>query len=100
MKDIINNLKKFDRSKIQILVAINFISSKNNDEECVMHSKSDKVKIMISDKSDEVLKELFESFLNRYQIGLETSIRSSDFIFNCVHLLYYKYHKINFKQGE
>ena len=24
----------------------------------------------------------------------------SDFIFDCVHLLYYKYHKINFKQSE
>ena len=31
----------------------------------------------------------------RYQIGLATSMWSSDFIFDCVHLLYYKCHEIN-----
>ena len=31
-------------------------------------------KIMIFDKSDEVIRQRFESLLNRYQIGLETSI--------------------------
>ena len=62
-----------------------------------MHSKSDKIERMISNKGDEVIEELFESFLNRYQIGLETSVRGSDFIFDCVHLLYCKCRKINFK---
>ena len=40
-----------------------------------------------------------ESLLSRYQIGLETSMRESDFIFDSVQLLYYKFHKINFKRG-
>ena len=48
---------------------------------------------------DEVIHELFQSFLSRYQIGLETSMKSSDFIFDSVHLLYHKCHKIDFKQG-
>ena len=39
----------------------------------------------------------FKPLLKRYQIGLEISIRGNDFIFDCVHLLYYKRHKINFK---
>ena len=65
-----------------------------------MHWESDNIEIMINDKADEVIKKLFESFLNRYQIGLETSMRSSDFIFHCVHLLYYKCHKINFRRGR
>ena len=30
-----------------------------------------------------------------YQIGLETSMRVSDFIFDCVHLLYYKCYERN-----
>ena len=46
-----------------------------------MHSKSDSIKVMIYDKADEVMKELFQSLLNRYQIGWETSVISSDFIF-------------------
>ena len=48
---------------------------------------------------DEVIHELFQSFLSRYQIGLETSMKSSDFIFDSVHLLYHNCHKIHFKQG-
>ena len=43
--------------------AINFISSIDNDEEHVMHSKSDNTEIMINDK---VIKELFYSLKNRY----------------------------------
>ena len=30
---------------------------------------------------------------------METSVRGSDFIFDCVHLLYYKCHKISYKRG-
>ena len=37
--------------KIQLLIVDNFISSIDNDEECVMHSKSDNTEIMISDKA-------------------------------------------------
>ena len=59
--------------------AINFMSSKNNDEERVLHSKSDDIEIMPNDKEDEVIEELFQSLLSRYQTGLETSVKSSDF---------------------
>ena len=55
---------------------------------------------MINDKVDEVLEELFESLLNRYQIGFETSMRGSDLIFDCVHSLYCKCFKLNFKRGR
>ena len=62
-----------------------------------MHSKSNNTVIMINGKVNEVTEELFQSILSRCQIGLEKLMRASDFIFNCVHLLYYKCHKINFK---
>ena len=52
---------------------------------------------MIDDKPDEVIKEPFQSLFSRYQIGLETSKRGSDFIFDHVQLLHYKCHKTNFK---
>ena len=71
---------------------MNFISSKNNDEERHMHSKSDNVEIMMNDKADEVIEEPFQSFLSRYQIKLETSVKGSEFVFHCVQLLYYKCH--------
>ena len=72
LKDIINNLKKSDTWKNQLTIKINFISSKDNDEERVMHSKRDNIEIMTYDKADEVIEEFLESFLKRYQIGLET----------------------------
>ena len=64
-----------------------------------MHSKSDNIEVMTYDNTNEVIKEIFELLLSRYQIGLETSMRGSYFIFNGVNLLYYKCHKINFKRG-
>ena len=53
--------------KIQLTIANNFISSIDNDEERVMHSKSDNIEIMINDEADEVIKELFDSLKDNYQ---------------------------------
>ena len=64
-----------------------------------MHSKSDNKEIIINDKPEEAIEEPFQSLRSRYQIGLETSMKGSNFIFDCVHLLYYKCHKISFKQS-
>ena len=41
LKDIINNLRKSNTCKIQLIIANNFISSIDDDEEHVTHSKSD-----------------------------------------------------------
>ena len=35
-----------------------------------MHSKSDNIEIMMGSKTDEIIEELFESLLQRYQKGL------------------------------
>ena len=51
---------------------------------------------MIIDKAGEVIENLFELLLKRYQVGLETSMSRSGVTFHCVHLLYCKCHKINF----
>ena len=56
LKDIINNLIKSDTWKIQLAIGNNFISSRDNDEERVMHSKSDNIEIMINYEADEVRK--------------------------------------------
>ena len=57
MKDT-NNLKKSDTGKIQLTIAINFMFSKNTDEERLMHSSSDDIEIMINDKADEVIEDI------------------------------------------
>ena len=54
---------------------------------------------MLNDKVDKVIEKFFESLLNRYQTGLETSMKGSDSILDCVQLLLYNCHKIKCKQG-
>ena len=71
LKDIINNLKKSNTWKIQLAIASNYISSIDNNEKRVMHSKSDKIEIMVIDETDEVI-EFFDSLKNRYQNNLES----------------------------
>ena len=57
-----------------------------------MHSKSDKIEIMINDAADGVIK-------NKYHNNLE-SMKGSEFILNYAQLLYYKCHKINLNHGR
>ena len=49
---------------------------------------------MINDEADEVKKELFDSLKKIYQNNSE-SMKDSEFVFDYVHLLCYKCHKIN-----
>ena len=100
MGDIKINLQKYDTWKIHLTITINFISSKDDDEERVMHSNSSNIEFMPYDNANEVTKELFDSLPFRYQAGLETSMRGSDFIFDTVQLLYYKCHRTNFTCGS
>ena len=68
LKIIINNLKKSGIWKIQLTISNNFISSLDNDEERVMHSKSDNIEIMINDETDEITEKLYDSLKNRFKI--------------------------------
>ena len=54
---------------------------------------------MTYDNANDVIDKLFESLLSKYQSGLETTIRGSDFIFDSVQLLDYKCYNINFRRS-
>ena len=86
--------------KIQLTIAINFISSKDSEETCTMHTKSNNVEIMMGSETDEIIEELFKSFLQKYQEGLEELIRGSEFIFDSVDALYYNLNKVSLSRGE
>ena len=49
-------------------------------------------------KQIKLLKKLFKSLKNRYQNNFE-SMKSSESVFDNVHLLYHKCHKINSNRG-
>ena len=67
--------------KIQLTMVINFISSKDSDETCTMHTKNNNVEIMMGSETDQIIEELFKSFLQKYQEGQEQSMRGSEFVY-------------------
>ena len=85
--------------KIQLTMAINFISSKDSDETRTMHTKSNNVEIMIGSETDEIIEDLLESFLQKYQEGLEESMRESEFVYDSVSVLYYNLNKVSLNRG-
>ena len=82
------DLQNSDTWKIQLTITINFISSKDVEEERVIHSSSDNIKFTSYNDANEVVDELFESLRSRYQGKLETSMRGSDFISDSVQMMY------------
>ena len=85
--------------KIQLTMSINFISSKDSDETRNMHTKSNNIEIMMGSETDDIIDELFESLLQKYQEGLEESMRrGSNFVFDSVDLLYYHLQKTSLKR--
>ena len=76
-------------------MSINFISSKDSDEICSIHTKSDNMEIIMGSETNDIVEELCESLLQKYPEGLEKSMRWSEFIFDSVNLLYYNLQKIS-----
>ena len=52
-----------------------------------MHTKSNNVEIMIGSKINEIIKDLFQSFFQKLQEGLEESMRGSEFVYDSVDVL-------------
>ena len=97
LNDILNDHKKSDTWKVQLTISVHLISFNDKDEENVLHSKNDNIEILNNDELEQVIEELFQSLLSGNKIGTEISMRGTNFIFNCVHLFHYTYHKTNFK---
>ena len=58
-----------------------------------MHTKSNNIEIMIGNETNEFIKTLFESLLQRHYQELEKSTKGSESIFDSLDLLYYKFHR-------
>ena len=65
LRNIITDLQNYDTWKIQLAIVINFISSKDAEEERVMHSRSHIIKFTSYNDANEVANELFESLGTR-----------------------------------
>ena len=86
--------------KIHLTMAINFISSKEDSDEIrTLHAPSDNIEIMLGSATDEIIEELFETFLQIYQEGFEELMRGSEFIFDSVYVVYYNLDKTSLSKG-
>ena len=100
LADMINDYKSKGEWKIQLTAEINFTSLKpDSDEKRIMHTKSDNTEFRIGDDTNDVIKELFKSFLQRYQEGLQEKGKGSEFEFDGVNLLYYDFNKTSLNRG-
>ena len=77
-------------------MAIYFNSPKDSDETRTMHTKSNNVEIMFGSKTNEIIMELFKSFLPKYQEGL---VRQSEFVYDSVDVLCYNLNKVSLSRS-
>ena len=97
--EVIDYETQFGEWKIQLIMSINFISSKDSNETRNMHKKSDNIEMMMCSETDDIIGEFFKSLLQKYQEGLEELMRRSKCIFDGVDLLYYNLQEISLKRG-
>ena len=94
MKILTNQYKKEGEWKIQLIAEIKFISLKpGSDETRVMYTRSDNEEFMNGDNTNEIIKSLFESFLQRFEENLQEQMRGSDFEFDGINLFNYNFNK-------
>ena len=95
--NIIIDPQNSDTWKFQLTIAINFISSKDVEEECVMQSRSNNIKATSYNNVNKVVDKVFNSLRLKYQGNLEKLMRGSDSSFDSVQRMYHKCHKVNFR---
>ena len=75
---------------------VDFISSKDTGETRTIYVWSNNESIMWVSDTDDIIRELFRSFLHNCQVE-EQIIRGSDFVFESVELMDYKLHRVRLR---
>ena len=100
MKKLINQNKKEGEWKIQLIAEFNLISLKpGSDETRVMYTRIDNEEFMSGDDTNEIIKLLFESFLQRFEENLQEKLRGSDFEFDSINFFNYNFNKTSIYNG-
>ena len=58
-----------------------------------MYTRSDNEEFMSGDDTNEIIKLLFELFLQRFEENLQNKMRGSEFEFDGINFLYYNFNK-------
>ena len=95
MRELINRYKNQGEWKVQLTAEIIIkISSKPGlDETRIMHVRSESEEFLSGDDTNEIIKSLFQSFIQRHEESLQNKMKGSDFEFDGINLLYYDFNK-------
>ena len=86
--------------KVQLTIEVNFISLKlGSDKNRIMYTRSDNVEIMFGDDNDDIIEQLFESLLQKYEENVQNKMRGSELEFDGVNFLYYDFNKRSINGG-
>ena len=100
LRELVHYYKNKGEWKVQLIAEINFISLKpGSDETRIMHTRSDNIEITIGDDNDDIIEELFKSFIQKYEENLQNKMRGSDFAFDGVNFLYYDFTELSLNRG-
>ena len=85
---------------MQLKIEVNFILLKpGSDETRIMYTRSNNFEIMFGDDNDDIIEQLFESLLKKYEENLQNKMRGSEFEFDDVNFLYYGFNKTSINRG-
>ena len=100
MRELIQEYKLKGEWKVQLTIEVNFISLKpGSDETRIMYTRSDNVEIMFGDGNHDIIEQIFESLLQKYEENLQNKMKGSSFEFNDINFLYYDFNKTSINRG-
>ena len=100
LRELLEEYKQKGEWKVQLTIEVNFISLKpGSDETRIMYTGSDNIEIMFGDDNDDIIEQLFESLLKKYEENLQNKMRGSEFEFNGAKFLYYDFSKTSINRG-
>ena len=89
-----------DEWEIQLTIEISFICNIDPNETSIMHIKSKTPSVLIGYETVLIVEEIFDSLLEKYQEKLKESMKNSNYVFDRVDVLFYKFHEINLNRGD
>ena len=104
LKELINNHKAIENGsrewKIQLNANIKNVSLDDAMDIRTFYVWSKNEEIRLGNETDDIVESLINSFLNNYQKEQQVSRERSIFVFDCVDLMCYKFHKTILKRGS
>ena len=100
LRELLEEYKRKGEWKVQLTMEVNFILLKpGSGETRIMYTRSDNMEIMFGDDNDDIIEQLFESLLKKYEENLQNKMRGSEFEFDGVNFLYYDFNKTSINRG-